>query len=361
MSFTELDAWVSARAAADQFSGVVLVRRGDETVFSGSYGWASRRWPVPNTLATRFDTASITKLFTAVAALQLVDEGRLDLDEPITKIVDLKGTTISPEVTVWHLLTHTSGIADDADEEAGESYESLWVDKPVYSVMRTRDHLPHFADKPPNFPPGEGCRYCNAGYLLVGLAIEEITGSAYRDHVRSAVFARAGMTASDFYDRREAAPDVAEGWDPVVDSEGRITGWKQNIFSYPPIGSPDGGAHATADDLVRFLRAARAGELLSAERTKQFLTPQVLHHSHDDGDVWYGFGLEFTLNQEGSVWNYYKDGGNIGTCGIARHYPARDLDVAMLSNAEYGGLAVIREIDRRIRASYPDPTANQPT
>jgi CubicO group peptidase (beta-lactamase class C family) len=351
MSFPELGAWLSAQAAADRFSGVVLICCGDQTVFSGAYGWASRRWAVPNTLATRFDTASITKLFTSVAALQLVDEGRLDLDKSITEIVDLTGTSISPKVTVRHLLVHTSGIADDADEEAGESYEALWVDKPVYSVMRTRDSLAQFAYKPPNFPPGQGCRYCNAGYLLVGLAIEEITATAYRDHVRSAVFARAGMTASDFYDRREAAPNVAEGWDPVIDAQGRITGWKQNIFSYPPIGSPDGGAHATVDDLVRFLRAVRAGELLSAERTEQFLTPQVLHHKHDDGDVWHGLGLEFTLDRDGSVWNYYKDGGNTGACGIVRYYPADDLDVAMLSNAEYGGLAVIHEIDRWIRVS----------
>ncbi|HEX3591918.1 MAG TPA: serine hydrolase domain-containing protein [Pseudonocardiaceae bacterium] len=350
MPFTDLDAWLKARAAADQFSGVVLIQHGQETVFSGAYGWASRRWAVPNNVATRFDTASITKLFTSVAALRLVDEGRLELETPITEIVDLAGTAISPAVTIGHLLTHTSGIADDADEEAGESHEALWVDKPVHSVVRTRDLLPQFAHKPPNFAPGDGCRYCNAGYVLVGLAIEEITGVTYRDHVRTEIFSRAGMTGSDFYDRRDAAPDVAEGWDPVVDDQGRITGWKQNIFSYPPIGSPDGGAHATVADLVRFLQALRGGELLSAERTTQFLTPQVLHHHDRDGDVWYGFGLEFIIDRDGSVRNYYKDGGNTGACGIARHYPAGDLDVTMLSNAEYGGLAVIREIDRRITA-----------
>ncbi|MGW7536030.1 serine hydrolase domain-containing protein [Amycolatopsis sp. NPDC054798] len=348
MPFPGLDAWLTARAATDEFSGVVLICRGEQAVFSGAYGQASRRWAVPNRLALRFDTASITKLFTAVAALQLVDEGRLELDAPITGIVALAGTAISPRVSVRQLLTHTSGIADDADEEAGESYEALWVDKPVYSVTRTRDLVPNFAGKPPNFPPGEGCRYCNAGYVLVGLAIEEITGTAYRDHIRSAVFARAGMTGSDFYDRREAVPDVAEGWDPVSDAEGRVVGWKQNIFSYPPIGSPDGGAHATAADLVRFLRAVRGGELLSAERTEQLLTPQVLHHRAEDGDVWFGFGLEFTMRPDGSVRNYSKDGGNAGAGGIARHYPAEDLDVAVLSNAEYGTLAVVREIDRRI-------------
>jgi CubicO group peptidase (beta-lactamase class C family) len=350
MPFTELDAWLSAQAAADQFSGVVLIRRREATVFSGSYGWASRRWEVPVTPATRFDTASITKLFTSVAALQLVDDGRLDLDTPITEIVDLTGTSISPDVTVWHLLTHTSGIADDADEEAGESYAALWVDKPVYSVVRTRDFLPQFVHKPPNFPPGKECRYCNVGYVLVGLAIEEITGTAYRDHIRDAVFARAGMTGSGFYDRRDPAPNVAEGWDPVLDTAGRITGWRQNIFSYPPIGSPDAGAHTTVADLVRFLQALRADELLSAQRTEQFLTPQVLHHKHDDGDVWYGLGLEFRLNWDRSVRNYYKDGRNTGASGIVRHYPANDLDVAVLSNAEHAGPPVIREIDRQIRS-----------
>jgi CubicO group peptidase (beta-lactamase class C family) len=344
MTFPDLDDWLSARAAADQFSGVVLIREADRTVFSGAYGWASRRWPVRNTVDLRFDTASVTKLFTSVAALQLVDEGLLDLDRPITEIVGLAGTTISPDVTVRHLLTHTSGIADDADEEADESYEALWVDTPVYSVLSTRDHLPQFADKPPNFPPGTDCRYCNAGYLLVGLAIEQLTGVAYRDHIRSAVFARAGMTDSDFYDRRAAAPRVAEGWDPVTGPDGRITGWNQNIYSYPSIGSPDGGAHATVADLVRFLRAVRAGELLSAERTELFLTPQVRHHD----DVWFGFGLEFVVDQDGTVRNYYKDGGNTGASAIARHYPQARLDVAMASNAERGGLAVINEIDRLI-------------
>jgi CubicO group peptidase (beta-lactamase class C family) len=99
------------------------------------------------------------------------------------------------------------GIADDADEETGESYEALWVDKPVYSVMRTRDFLPQFAYKPPNFPPGGGCRYCNVGYVLVGLAIEEITATTYRDHVR-AVLPHSRPRRGDAVQRRARRPDV---------------------------------------------------------------------------------------------------------------------------------------------------------
>ena len=344
MPFTGLHEWLSARA---EFSGVVLICRDGETSFSGAYGRASRRWPVPVTLTTRFDTASVTKLFTSVAALQLVDEGRLDLDAPITDLVDLAGTTISDRVTVRHLLTHTSGIADDADEEAGEDYADLFVDRPCYAVMETRDFLPQFAHKPPLFEPGTGCRYNNAGFVLAGLAIEAVTGVSYRDRVRSAVFDRAGLRSSGFFDRRDPDPDVAEGWD-LVDGA-----WRQNIFSYPPIGSPDGGAHVTAADLVAFGQALRAGRLLSPERTELFLTPQALHHKRNDYEVWYGFGLVFVIGPGGFVRQYYKEGINAGASAILRHYPAERIDVAVLSNSENGAWEPLEEIHRRLSAVNP--------
>jgi CubicO group peptidase (beta-lactamase class C family) len=315
-----------------EVDGVVVVRRGDETLYEGAFGLASRRWGVPNTLDTRFDTASITKLFTSVAVLQQVEAGTLDLDASIHDVVDLAGTTIPREVTLRHLLTHTSGIADDADEEAGEDYADLWIDRPSYSVTQTADFLPQFAHKEPRVAPGTDCRYCNVGYVLAGLALEAVTGSPYRDYVREHVFARAGMTDSDFFDRRDAAPRVAEGGD--VDDDGR---WVQNIFSYPPIGSPDAGAHATAPDLLRFLDALRGERLLGAEWTRAFLTPQVRH----DDDTEYGFGLEFTDD------TYYKDGINAGASGLVIHYTRLGVDAVVLSNSEDGAWDVVRELNRR--------------
>jgi CubicO group peptidase (beta-lactamase class C family) len=141
------------------FTGVVMVEPAARTRFEGAYGLASPRWSVVNTLETRFDTTSITKLFTSVAALQLVGGGLLDLDSSIHEHVDLAGTTIPSSVTLRHLLTHTSGIADDADEEAGEEYADLWLERPINSVTTTRDLLPQFATKPPLAPSGERCRY----------------------------------------------------------------------------------------------------------------------------------------------------------------------------------------------------------
>src|SRR6187402_1398933 len=150
MDITGLDAFLDE----NDFTGVVLVKEGNRTVFESATGLATRRWGIPNTMETRFDTASITKLFTSVAVLQQVGKGNLDLETSIHHYVDLEGTTISPEVTLLHLLTHTSGIADDADEEAGESYEELFIETPNYSIIETKDFLPQFVHKEPLAPPG---------------------------------------------------------------------------------------------------------------------------------------------------------------------------------------------------------------
>ena len=113
-----------------------------------------------------FNTASVTKLFIAVATLQLIERGLLAFDTPVIDFLGLQETSITRPVNVFHLLTHTSGIADDAEEESGEDYADIWKTRPNYAVTETADFLPQFAHKPPNFPPGQGCRYCNCSYVL---------------------------------------------------------------------------------------------------------------------------------------------------------------------------------------------------
>src|SRR5712691_12188779 len=259
----ELERYFQQRTERDAFSGVVLITQGSSQLFARAYGYASRSWKVPNTLTTRFNTASVTKLFTAVATLQLIDRGILTFDTPVIDFLELKHTTISRAVNVFHLLTHTSGIADDAEEESGEDYADIWKIRPNYAVTETADFLLQFAHKPPNFPPGQGCRYCNCGYVLLGLLIEKASRLSYRDYVRQQIFAPAGMLHSDFLRMDLTYEDVAEGCDPLRDEQGGIVAWKKNIYSYPPIGSPDGGAHVTAGDLDRFLRQLKTGALLS--------------------------------------------------------------------------------------------------
>jgi CubicO group peptidase (beta-lactamase class C family) len=349
----ELDKYMQQRAEQDAFSGVVLITQGSSQLFAGTYGYASRSWKIPNTITTRFDTASVTKLFTAVATLQLIDQGVLAFDTPVIDCLGLKGTAISHAVNVFHLLTHTSGIADDAEEESAEVYADVWKTRSNYAVIETADFLPQFAYKPANFAPGQGCRYCNCSFVLLGLLIEKVSGLSYRDYVRQHIFAPAGMLHSDFFRMDEVNDDVAEGCDPLRDEQGDIVAWKKNIYSYPPIGSPDGGAHATASDLDRFLRQVKAGALLSPQTTAAFFTPHVFYRGHEAWDQQYGYGkygyaLCFAVDDAGKVMFAEKEGMNAGTSAVIRHYPDQDINVVLLANIEKGVWEPVRTIHRMI-------------
>ncbi len=322
--------------AEDKYSGVALITRGKTILFSGAFGYASRTWKIRNTLDIRFDTASITKLFTTVAILQLIDKQMVAFETRIMEYLGLEGTKISNEVNVFHLLTHTSGIGDDCEEENGEKYEDLWKAKPNYSVRITEDFLPQFVNKEPNFAPGQGCRYCNCSFILLGLMIEKATGMSYRDYIREHIFEKSKMSHSGFIDMGQVNEMVAEGCDPVRSADGNVVGWKKNIYSFPPIGSPDSGAYVTAGDLDRFLRAVQRGELLSQELTEALLAPHVNYRKRGDWTMKYGYCLLFYIGDNGRVVCYQKEGVNAGASGLIRYFPERDINVVLLSNMEEG-------------------------
>jgi CubicO group peptidase (beta-lactamase class C family) len=346
--FDELDRYFQELEQQDKFCGVVLVTQGDAQLYAGAYGYASRPWRIRNTLDMRFDTASITKLFTSVAVLQLIDRGAFGFDTGVIDFLGLEGTAISKDVTVFQLLTHTSGIGDDCEEEDGEVYENLWKGRANYWVTEAADFLPQFVHKPANFPPGQGCRYCNCSWVLLGLMIEQVTGMTYRDAVRQNVFARAGMARSDFFCMDRVHKNVAEGADAIVGEDGSIVGWKKNIYSLPPVGSPDAGAHVTAGDLERFLRTVKAGKLLSAELTEAFFTPQVRDREIDDWVRWYSYGLWFYVGQAGEVVCCEKEGINAGVSGMIRHFPEQDINVVILSNMMGGAWKPVWKIHEMI-------------
>lgn len=343
MDTERLEAYLSDRAANDLFSGAVRISTDDVTIFEQAYGPASRAWNAPNTIDTRFDTASITKLFTSVVALQTVEEGSLSLDTRAVSFLGLEGTEIHPDAELGHLLTHTSGIGDDADEEADEDYSEVWRHHISYLVREVEDMLPLFANRPGNFAPGAGCRYCNVAFDLAGLMVEKATGVSYRQRVQTHVFDPAGMTDSGFFSMDVVEPRVAEGADLV---DGR---WVRNIYSYMPIGTPSGGAHSTVADLERFLKAVQGQKLLGPEMTALFLTPHVKHSEGNEEMLYMGHGLEFTLDLEGSPLYYEKEGVNAGTSAVLRHYPSTGTTLTMLSNMEDGVWEPRTTIDSMLR------------
>ena len=319
----------------ENFSGVGLVRLGNKNLFLNAYGFAHKGWQIQNQISTRFDTASITKLFTAVAVLKLIDQGSLSLTDTAVAVLGLENTKISDKVNVYHLLTHTSGIGDDADEEAGESYEALWKDKPNYSVRETIDFLPQFINKEPNFEPGQGCRYNNVAYILLGLIVERLTGMKYRDYMKENLFNKLGMSSTEFCSTDGVFSNVAEGYVKITaENSGRLIGWRKNIYSYPPVGSPDGGAYSTVEDLDRFIRELKNGKFLSAPLTRELFTPKEVYRERDDDIRMTGYGFQFTTKHNGEIISIHKDGVNPGVACILSYYPKQDLTLAILANQD---------------------------
>lgn len=357
MDVAAIDGYLKARSDADEFSGVVRIEQSGEALLERGYGLANRAWGIPCSPEHRFDTASITKLFTAVAVLQQVEAGAFSLDTSTTGYLGLEGTRIDPAVTPYHLLTHTSGIGDDADEDDGVPYETVFAERPNYSVEDTVDFLPQCAYNEPKFAPGEGTRYCNCSYVLLGLMVERASGMPYRDYVPRHVFAPAGMDRSGFFRMDRIEPDVAEGGDPVTDADGAVIGWRRAIYSYPPVGSPDGGAHVTARDLTAFHQALRGGRLLGEELTAAILQPKEDNRELPTGSHRMGYGLEFEVGADGEVARYWKEGMNVGVSGVLSHWPRLDVTLAILSNRQNGAWAPRTTIETTLRAEASMETA----
>lgn len=322
------------KAAANAFSGVIRLEQENVMLWQGAFGEANRAWHTPNTPDTRFRTASIGKMFTAVAILQLIDAGLLTLETPLLDCLPLPDTTIPPQTTIFHLLTMSAGIADWF-EEAGDA-EAQWAElrrnTPLYLLRQNRDYLPLFSRSELTGSMGIH-RYSNSSYILLGLALEQITGLPYAEVIRQRVLVPAGMVDSGFWGLDEVVERVAEGYFPELAEDGRVMRWLRNIYETTPDAAADGGIISTATDLCRFLYALRQGQLLSPSLTQAMLTPQIEEDtSRFRGYDWaYGFGNNFIL-QNGQIIRYGHTGEEVGVSGRLYHYPRLNLDVVILGN-----------------------------
>lgn len=338
MQTDHLEAELARLHAEKDFSGTVLITEAGRPVFEAHVGLADRAAGVPVGPRHRFALGSITKLFTAIAALDLVAAGALELDGSVAAILppERRPATLRPDVTVRHLLAHTSGIADyfeeaTATENWAEEYAALWRDRPVYRMREPADFLDLFGDLPPYRAPGEQFQYSNAGYIVLGLVIEEAAGTGYIEAVDARVFGPAGMDDSGFFAADEVRPDVATGYMRPTEP-GRP--WRTNVFSAPIIGGPDGGAFATAADLDRFLTAYAAGELVKPPLLAEALRPHG--HIGDGQDM----GLGVYLLGEGRTRAIGSEGGDPGAEAIIRHYPELGRNTVVLSNVNGSGWTV---------------------
>ncbi len=256
---TALGGWFENLTAEDRFSGAVLVEWRGETIFEGAYGQASRRWNIANDLETRFDLGSINKSFTKIAIGQLVASGKMALDDLIVRwLPDYPSAAVAEKVTVRHLLEHSSGLGDIFTEEFFNSSKALY--------REPRDFFPLFADKALQFEPGASQSYSNAGFMVLGAIIEEVSGESYYDYVTRHIFEPAGMSSTGFFAGDESVAKIAEGYTRHGEDQNDHE-IHSNIYMLPARGNSAGSAQATAGDLLRFNNAIREARLLSPEFT----------------------------------------------------------------------------------------------
>ncbi|MGP4062459.1 serine hydrolase domain-containing protein [Halobacillus sp. H74] len=318
------------------FSGVVYVKQNENVLSNTAFGYRDRGEKLPNTSDTRFGIASGCKLFTAIGICQLVEKGIVNFDTRLVDCLDIDFPNFDKKITIHHLLTHTSGIPDYFDEEVMSDYEELWTDYPVYQINSLKDFLPLFQDNQMKFKPGHKFHYNNAGYILLGLIIEEQTGRCFTEFIESEVFHRCNMLDSGYFSLDQLPENTANGY---IDNNEKKT-WRTNIYSIPKQGGADGGAFITAPDMIKLWDSLFDFKLLNEETTRELLTP----HVHVNGEVHYGYGI--WLNQKNDhVYKYHVMGYDPGVSFRSSVYPQADLKIVIPSNIESGPFEITKAIE----------------
>ncbi|MDH4221909.1 MAG: beta-lactamase family protein [candidate division Zixibacteria bacterium] len=252
-----LDRYLEHLVSKDRFSGTVLIAKDGKPFYTRVYGLACKRYNVPNKLDTKFNLGSMNKMFTGVAIMQLVEQGKISLNDTIGKYLpELPRKEIAEKVTIHHLLTHTSGMQDYWEE----MFDSHWWE--IKTVSQYADLV--FGDTL-LFEPGTDFHYSNSGPIVLGMIIEKVTGQDYYDYVREHIYKPAGMNNSDCYEVDLDVPNLAIGYTRVnYDGTPNPGGeWRNNLFMHAIKGGPAGGGYSTVEDLWRFDTALRNNKLIS--------------------------------------------------------------------------------------------------
>jgi len=318
-----------------QFSGSIYVCKSGKTIVSESFGYANHSGKIINQPHTRFSIASGSKIFTSIAICKLVEEGKITFDTKIINCLNIDFPYFDEEITIHHLLTHTSGIPDYFDEDEMEDYIVLWETLPMYRVRSAKDFLPMFQYEKMQAKVGSPFKYNNSGYIILGLVIEHISGMNFTDYIEKNIFKTAGMTNSGYFSLDELPENVSNGYIEKPDGT-----WKLNIYSLPIKGGPDGGAYVTATDMGIFWEALMNGRLLSEEMTRLLLAPQESIVE----DIFYGYGGYMESNEQ-DVVKYIQMGYDPGVNYRSVHYPNQDLTIVVCSNNSEGAYEMLKELE----------------
>ena len=317
-----LDEYLS-RMSAFGFSGAVIVEKDDQIILRKGYGFANKEKKTPFTTDTPFPVQSISKQFTAASILKLEGQGKLNLEDPITKFIK-NVPTDKKEITIHQLLTNTSGV--------GNNYAGS-------KIYNREEAVKTILDQPLNNPIGEKMEYSSDGYELLAAIVEIISKQTLSEFIRQNFFIPAGMKTAGFQGEGNfwKEKEVAHAYNSYVDN------------GSPQFDKPDwdgygsGDIVVSANDLYKWELSLRENKILSAKLKEKMFTP----YSFFMKDWQYGYGW-FVIKSDRGTTEYYHGGGDTprGYTASYTRYPVEKMTIIIFTNTmidELGFLGAIKD------------------
>ena len=311
-----VDAMFTDVVHGDSPGAAVLVSKDGKTLFEKAYGYASLEHHVPVTPQTKFRIGSVTKQFTAAAILRLQEQGKLSVDDPLSKFV--ADYPRGSEVRLRHLLTHTSGIHNYTNKPD-------FLDTVRNPIKSVEDHIRSFQNDPFDFAPGARWSYSNSGYFLLGHIVEKVSGEPYAEFLRKQFFEPLGMKDTGVYRNGTILAHDATGYAQDGTTFMRATDWEM---------SRAGGAgalYSTVEDLARWNEALFAGRVLTKASTDAAWTAVTTVATPQATDEGYGFG--WAVGRFRGLREIQHGGGLQGFVSQLSRYPDSKLTIVVLANA----------------------------
>lgn len=320
------------------FQGSALVAKEGKVLFSKGYGLANAEHHIPNSPDTVFRIGSITKLFTAVAILQLQEKGLLKVNDPIGKFIP--DYPQGDRITIHHLLSHASGIP------------SIYHFPNLLEIQRQATTpllaMSHFKDLPLNFAPGTNTESSDSGYIILGAIIEKITGKSYEEYLKENIFSPLNMSATYYESNHYVIPDRASGYQF---KEGKLFHAPFIDMSLPHAAA---ALSSTVEDLYQFDRTVRGSSFLSKEMRDALFT---IHSSNAVNQIAAGYGYRIGPLNRGMEGSESDIAGHFATIdgfeGAMITYLNDDLTIILLSNVQQTNVRSFhKEIARLVRSSW---------
>lgn len=293
----------------------VILAKGDEVLYRSGHGMADLEHNISISPEMIFRLGSLSKQITATGIMMLKEEGKLAIDDPISRYFP-DYPTHGYTITIRHLLTHTSGIIDFLAIETFPAIEKI--------DLTALDVIDFFKDQALNFAPGDAYSYTNSGYVLLGAIIEQISGQSYEAFIQERIFTPLGMNQTYHGNFKRIIPGRVTGYARAEN------GFENSAYLSMTIPGAAGAIISTVDDLLIWNTALFSGEIVSRDSLQEMTSPFVLNNGELSN---YGFGLALQTLRSQTMFSH--TGGINGFITYAAYLPDSDLYVAVLGNTGY--------------------------